>query len=104
MYSRSKTKEGFKSGEAPADMLQLLTKQNSTLQDELNILKYRSKYEDLIIHMEDWAHLQMVKLLLDKKLGTVDLDTSVVEQFNSLREFKDNLNELIKFLDKTNLQ
>lgn len=101
MYAHRTVKEGMTT---PPDMLQLLTKNNNTLLDELNIVKYRGKYEDLVIHLEDWANLQMLKLVVDGKLGTVTLDPSVVEQFNSLCNFKTNLNDTMKFLDKTKLQ
>ena len=102
MYaSRLKAKEGFTTGKTPPDMVALLTKSNNELADTLNILKYRSNYEDLVINLEEWANLQMLDLVVKGKLGTVSLDSTVVEQFNSLSEFKTKLNDVIKFLDNT---
>jgi hypothetical protein len=101
MYaSRSmKATEGFTTGKTPPDMVALLTKSNNELADTLNVSKYRSNYEDLVIHLEEWANLQMLDLVVKGKLGTVSLDSTAVEHFNSLSDFKTKLNGVIKFLD-----
>ena len=99
--SRIKAREGFTTGKTPPDIVALLTKSNNELADTLNILKYRSNYEDLVINLEEWANLQMLNLVVQGKLGTVSLDPTTIEHFNSLSEFKMKLNDVIKFLDTT---
>jgi hypothetical protein len=96
-----KNREGFSANNTPIEMATLLQKNNNQLADALNISKYRNNYEDLVIHLDEWADLQMIDCIVKGKLGTVELNATAVEQFNALAQFKTNLNSAMKFLDNT---
>lgn len=65
------------------------------LKDELNIGVYRQKYEDIILHLDDWTHLFMVKSIL---LAQSPEQALPIIAFGSLA--RNGLNDVLKFIDK----
>ena len=69
----------------------------------LNKVKYRSKYEDIIVELETWTTDTQLQLLASGKIGVGTIDESIegVRQFNELKTFKANLTDLMNNLDAT---
>jgi hypothetical protein len=101
-YAKPKI-EPFTSGKTPIDTLANIKSTNSELADMLNKLKYRTSYEDTIVELETWATNSQLSLIAKGVIGVDALDASIeaVRQFNDLKVFKTNLNELINVLDTT---
>ena len=95
--------EGFASGQTPTDTVQKIKTTNNDLADTLNKIKYRSSYEDIIVESETWATDTQLQLLASGNIGvgTVDECMKSVRQFNDLKTFKLNLNDLMNSLDAT---
>ena len=70
------------------------------LQDELLISKYRKDYENIIINMDDYISMMMLKQLLNIN-PNADQKTTIasITNLNSLKTTKDTLNSIMKFLD-----
>jgi hypothetical protein len=101
-YAKPKI-ETFTSGKTPIDNLVNIKSTNSELADMLNKLKYRVSYEDTILELETWATNSQLSLVAKGVIGIDTLANSIeaVRQFNDLKVFKSNLNELINVLDTT---
>ena len=74
---------------------------NKVSEDHLFIEKYRSDYEDLIIHLEETTNLDMMRLI--KQHGnnieqgkTVDEQMKTIKKINELNQLKESLNSSIK--------
>jgi len=101
-YAKARV-EGFASGQTPMDIVQKIKTTNNDLADTLNKIKYRSSYEDIIVESETWATDTQIQLLASGNIGvgTVDECMKSVRQFNDLKTFKLNLNDLMTTLDAT---
>ena len=101
-YAKARV-EGFASGKTPTDTVQKIKTTNNDLADTLNKIKYRSSYEDIMIETETWATDTQLQLLASGTIGvgTVDECMKSVRQFNDLKTFKENLNDLMNSLDAT---
>ena len=99
-YAKPKI-ESFTSGKTPKDITSKIKVTNNDLADNLNKIKYRNDYEDIIVESEKWASESQLQLLVDGKIGVESLDDSIesVRRFNDLKTFKTNLNDLINVLD-----
>jgi hypothetical protein len=75
--------------------------QTVQIQDALLISKYRKDYENVIINMDDYVNILMLKIMLDIDL-TKDTKSiiSSLEQMNALSNAKKSLNETMVFIDK----
>jgi hypothetical protein len=93
--------ETFTSGKTPTDSAKKIKDTNSHLDDTLNILKFRSSYEDIIVELETWATNSQLNILASGVIGVDTLTNSMksVHDFNELKLFKTNLNDLINVLD-----
>ena len=71
------------------------------LQDTLLISKYRSDYENVIINMDDYINMSMLKIMLDMD-NSADIKNNVttLNMLNTLSNAKKSLNETMVFLDK----
>jgi len=71
------------------------------LQDTLLVSKYRSDYENVIINMDDYLSMSMLKLILDMD-NSNDIKTNIttLTAINTLSEAKKSLNETMAFIDK----
>ena len=72
------------------------------LQDELLISKYRKDYEDIILNMDDYVSILMLKQLINMKLNGDDTKANIdaINSLNILKSSKDSLNDTMKWLDK----
>jgi hypothetical protein len=70
------------------------------LQDELLISKYKKKYEDVIIDLDDYIGYLMIKQVINMKLGDMVSNIQDIENLNILKNSKDSLNAAMVFLDK----
>lgn len=75
--------------------------QTVLLQDGLLINKYRSDYENVIINMEDYLNMLMLKQVLNIDT-TKDAQTNLpkLDVLNSISNAKRALNEAMVFVDK----
>lgn len=71
------------------------------LQDSLLISKYRSDYENVIINMDDYLSMLMLKVALDLD-ASADIKTNAetLALMNTLSNAKKSLNETMAFIDK----
>jgi hypothetical protein len=71
------------------------------LQDELLIPKYRKDYESVIINLDDYVGMLMIKQVLNIKPSD-DIKTTVdaINNLNVLKNAKESLNTTMTFLDK----
>ena len=71
------------------------------LQDSLLISKYRSDYENVIINMDDYLSMLMLKIALDVD-ASADIKTNAetLALMNTLSNAKKSLNETMAFIDK----
>ena len=77
---------------------------NKVSEDHLFIEKYRSDYEDLIIHLEETTNSDMMRLI--KQHGnnieqgkTVDEQMKTIKKINELSQLKESLNSSMKYMD-----
>jgi hypothetical protein len=69
--------------------------------DALNISAYRADYENIIINYETMYDQACLDLLLSIENPLDDTSDAIVEKINKYQEFKRNLNDIMKFVDKT---
>lgn len=75
--------------------------QTVLLQDSLLISKYRKDYENVIINMDDYLNMLMLKQILNIDT-TKDAQTNIssLEALNTISNAKKSLNETMIFIDK----
>ena len=72
--------------------------------DQMNLVKYRSHWEDLIVAMEDRissTSLQAANLLAAKMKSNPNDDAinQIIEKLNGLNKYRETLKENMKYLD-----
>ena len=77
---------------------------NKVSEDHLFIEKYRSDYEDLIIHLEETTNLDMMRLIKEhgnniEQGKTVDEQMKTIKKINELSQLKESLNSSMKYID-----
>jgi hypothetical protein len=70
------------------------------LKDDLLISKYKKKYEDVIIDLDDYIGYLMIKQVINMNLGDMVSNIKDIENLNILKNSKDSLNAVMVFLDK----
>jgi hypothetical protein len=75
------------------------------LQDELLIPKYRKDYESIIINMDDYISMLMLKQVLNIDIDLKDNNMKptterMINRLSILKSSKDALNDIMKFVDK----
>jgi hypothetical protein len=71
------------------------------LQDELLITKYRKDYENIIINLDDYVGMLMIKQTLNMKIdGDAKTNIENINNLNILKLAKESLNATMVFLDK----
>lgn len=99
----TQSSSGSTSGEAgtSANYADTIKAQTVQLQDSLLISKYRKEYENIILNMEDYLHMLMLKQIVNINInGTVKEITDGLHTVNILKNAKDSLDDTIKFVDK----
>jgi hypothetical protein len=89
----TQTANGMASGSEQLD--QKLQQSIQKSKDELNIEKYQTQYENIILHMDDWTSLFMLKSILMAQSPEQALPMLA---FGSLA--RNGLNNILKFSDK----
>ena len=76
------------------------------LQDTLLITKYRSDYETVILNMDDYINMLMLKTVLNIKIvddsttaGKQNPNIELIAALNTLNSAKQSLNNVMKFVD-----
>ena len=84
-----------------ADYAAAIKAKTVQLQDSLLISKYRSDYENVIINMDDYLSMLMLKIALDVD-ASADIKTNAetLALMNTLSNAKKSLNETMAFIDK----
>ena len=75
-------------------------------EDSLLISKYQRSYEDIIINLENNVNFFMLGAIINNaetisKKPTDPASVALINSINSLKAFKDTLNDSMSFLDKT---
>jgi len=75
-------------------------------EDSLLISKYQRSYEDIIINLENNINFFMLGAIINNaetisKKPTDPASVALINSINSLKAFKDTLNDSMSFLDKT---
>lgn len=95
---------GSATGEAgsSASYVAALKAQVVQIQDELLISKYRGQYEDILISLDDYLSLMMLKQALNMNLSSNQLSANQasVANLSQLKQAKDTLNVAMAYLDK----
>lgn len=73
----------------------------TNLDDELMIKKYKSQYETTIINLDDYINLLMMQQIVNIKLDSgVKTTVDYLQRLNTLKDSKESLNAVMKYLDK----
>ena len=75
------------------------------MKDAINLSKYRSNLEDLIINLEDWTNAKAASYLptLAKKLNETTNEgqaIKIMQNFNAFYTFPKVLNDMMTYVDK----
>jgi hypothetical protein len=103
IYARQRVNikvEPFASGETPKDVAANIQSAASALRDELNIGTYRESYEDMVTALEEWSDNMMLTILNGFNEDRTKMMPSV-NDFNAIYQFKQNLGNLMAFVDKS---
>jgi|TARA_B100001057_G_C22562558_1_gene837895 hypothetical protein len=101
--NKIKKREAFTVETSPASIRQNISDQITELSDYLAIYSYKNNYEDLIIELDKWCDLQLLSILIKGKIGAESYSSEAgtdIRSYNSLIDFKANLNKTMAFLDK----
>jgi len=74
---------------------------HNTMKDNINIPKYRTDYENMIIELNDYVDGMMLNELLDVDPTNADPNTIMkkLDKINKMSNGKQNLNKVMKYLD-----
>ena len=84
-----------------ANFVATIKAQTVLLQDSLLISKYRKDYENVVINMDDYLNMLMLKQVLNIDT-TKDPQSNIssLEALNTISTAKKSLNEVMIFIDK----
>lgn len=75
----------------------------SNLTDNLHIDKYRKDYEDIIINLEEWCKVEIIKATvsntIDVSKGLSEANMKQINNINQMNLFRDGLNKTMGNLD-----
>ena len=91
--------EGFGNAGSSEDFSKEIKAKFTKLQDQLLVSKYRSEYETIILHMDDYINTLMLDTLLQTDIHKDPI--SSFEKINTLQSTKQSLNSIMKFVDST---
>ena len=103
--SKNKTKSHIPTGEAGGaeQYAKDLKTEVIKIQDSLLTSKYRNEYEDIILSLDDYMNVMMLKTLLNMDPSSDDMEKNKiqVETLGSLNSAKKALESTMKYLDST---
>lgn len=78
-----------------------LKNQVEHLKDTMNIGKYRTDYENILINMDDILSYEMLQTTVNLNTNAdIDKQMTDIEKINKLNSARENLNNLMKWMDK----
>ena len=80
---------------SPSDAVAKVGNMRDAVKGPLNLADNHDKYQDMILDYDQWAGFQQLQLLGDP----ANIDKNIT-MFNSLSDFRTNLNTTLQFLDK----
>jgi len=89
--------EGFDSKDTPGNIQKI----NSEITSNLKVSDKIDEYNEIILNMDDQAGLLLLAILKKNPNILTGNNTELLTRFNSITEFKKNLNVCSKFLDDT---
>jgi hypothetical protein len=107
--SASNSNNNPKNGEAgsASQYASDIENKNTKLEDGLLIPKYRTDYEQIILNMDDYINILMLKTLLNININDDTIqgnkpnsNIALFESLNVLNNAKTSLNNVMKFVDK----
>ena len=102
LWTRNKVNirvEPFESGSTPKDVASKVDVASKTLAGKVDVKTYRASYEETIMSLDDLADLTMVDML-NTADGTQKGMLKLAQDFNTIADFKRNLNTAMTFVDK----
>ena len=70
------------------------------MQDDLLVEKYQVDYENILINMDDYINLLMLKQVLNINTNDTASAIASLKPIASLKKTKDALNDVMKFVDR----
>ena len=100
--TQPKSKPSTSGGEASgsANYLANLKASVINLQDQLLINKYKSDYDIVLVQMDDYLNLMMLKQILNINIQKKGGDISDFDNLVTLQKAKESLNDIVTYLDK----
>lgn len=95
--------EGLENNESDINLSQNATIQSKIvmLEDQLVISKNKKEYETMIINMDDYINLTMLQQIVKTKFDSgIEETIRSLENLNTLKNAKDSLNVVMKYIDK----
>ena len=107
---QAKVLEGLTTGSGATDKSNIpaaINANTTILEDSLLLSKYKKNYEDIIINLENNINFNILNGIVSnaETLSKNPMDPAalqMVASINSLKTFKDTLNDSMIFLNKTN--
>ena len=106
---QAKVLEGLTTGSTTekSNIPEAINANTTTLEDSLLLSKYKKNYEDIIINLENNVNFNILNGIVSnaETLSKNPMDPTalqMVASMNSLKTFKDTLNDTMAFLNKIN--
>ena len=108
---QAKVLEGLTTGSGTttdkSNLPEAINANTTTLEDSLLLSKYKKNYEDIIINLENNVNFNILNGIVSNSetLSKNPMDPAALQtiaSINSLKTFKDTLNDSMVFLNKTN--
>ena len=106
---QAKVLEGLTTGSTTekSNIPEAINANTTTLEDSLLLSKYKKNYEDIIINLENNVNFNILNGIVSnaETLSKNPMDPTalqMVASMNSLKTFKDTLNDAMAFLNKIN--
>ena len=106
---QAKVLEGLTTGSTTekSNIPEAISANTTTLEDSLLLSKYKKNYEDVLINLENNVNFNILNGIVSnaETLSKNPMDPTalqMVSSMNSLKTFKDTLNDTMSFLNKIN--
>jgi hypothetical protein len=88
--------ENPKNTTSTTDAVTKINNKRDAVKGPLNLADHHDKYQDMILDYEQWAGFKQLQIL-----GDPDNIDKNIDLYNSLCDFRKNLNDTLSFLDKS---
>ena len=96
--NNSAIKEGFSDS---SDFAKSIKSKNDQIKDELLVGKYRTEYENILMDMDEYVNLVVLKELVNG-MGLKDKNDITMADIDTLQQYKhlrENIEDTMKFMD-----